>query len=85
VRLFVVVGVLLVTAGAFLLVDGGLRIQRCMATDVWSWRVWTSDFWLLIPSNPGLGLSQNAHWFLRAVGGLIAVPLGFKVIRLAAR
>jgi len=85
VRLFALVGALLVAGGVFLLVDAGLRVQRCIATDVWSLRVWAADFWLLVPRNPSLGLSQNAHWFLRVVGGLLAVPIGLKVVKLAAR
>jgi hypothetical protein len=38
-----------------------------------------------VPSKPSLGLSQNAHWFLRVVGALIALPIGFKVIKVATR
>ena len=84
-RLFAVVGVLMVVGAAFLLVDAGLRLQRCMATDTLLLGFCTREFWLLVPTNPGLGLSQNAHWFLRVVGGLLALPIGLKVLKIAAR
>lgn len=70
---------------AFLLVDAGLRVQRCMSTDTLSLAVWTKEFWLLVPGNPSLGLSPNGHWFLRAVGGLLALPIGLKVVSVATR
>jgi hypothetical protein len=85
VRLFAAVGVLMVVGAAFLFVDAGLRMQRCMATDTWSLRFWSTEFWLLVPKNPSHGLSQNAHWFMRAVGGLLALPIGLKVVKIATR
>jgi hypothetical protein len=84
-RLFALLGALLVAGAVFLLVDAGIRVQRCMATDLFSLEVWTGKFWFLVPGKPELGLSQNAHWFLRVVGALIALPIGFKVIKVATR
>lgn len=84
-RVFAAVGVLLVVGASFLLVDAGLRVHRCMSTDTLSFAFWTREFWLLVPTNPGLGLSQNGHWFLRVAGGLLALPIGLKVTKLASR
>jgi hypothetical protein len=85
VRLFTLVGALLIAGGTFLLVDGGIRVGRCMSTDVLSLAVWRSEFWLLIPGKPDLGLSHNAHWFLRIVGGLLITAIGAKVVKVATR
>lgn len=75
----------MVVGAAFLFVDAGLRVQRAMATDTLSLRFWSAEFWLLVPRNPSVGLSQNAHWFMRAMGGLLALPIGLKVVKIATR
>lgn len=71
--------------GSYLLVDGALRLSRCISGDTFSVEVWTKYFWLAVPRAPRLGLSQNAHWFLRFAGGLATVALGTKVLRVATR
>ena len=84
-RIFALVGALLLAGGAFLLIDGGLRILRCVDADLFSLEVWTDPFWLRDPSQPAMGLSPNAHWFLRIVGGLLALAIGSTVLRVATR
>jgi len=83
--MFALIGALLIAGGAYLIVDGALRLGRCVSADIFSWTVWSEDFWLLIPSKPDLGLSPNARWFLRLVGGLVAASLGAKILRTATR
>jgi hypothetical protein len=85
VRLFALVGVLLVTGGVFLLVDGLIKVQRCISTDVISVRIWAREFWLLDPGLVEAGLGPNAHWFIRAVGAVLALVIGGKVLRIATR
>ena len=79
------VGVVLICGGVFLLVDGGLRLNRCLSLGMFEWRLWTPEFWLVNVDRPGLGLSLNAHWFIRIAGGLGAALLGTKVLRVSAR
>jgi hypothetical protein len=83
--LFALIGALLVAGGAWLLVEGALRLQRTVDGGVFSVRVWESEFWLYRPTKPGIGLSENAHWFLRLTGGIAAVIIGGKVLRTATR
>jgi hypothetical protein len=85
VRIFALIGALAIAGGAYLLVDGGIRLSRCLTNDVFSYSIWSEDFWLLIPGNPDLGLSPNAHWFLRFIGGLIAAVVGGRVLKTATR
>jgi len=85
VRLFALLGALLIAGGAYLLVDGGLRLSRCVESDVFSLRVWAKEFWLFLPHHASAGLSPNAHWFLRLLGGVMAAVVGSKVLRVATR
>jgi hypothetical protein len=85
VRLFALIGALLIAGGVYLLVDGGLRLSRCLDTDIFSMKVWTKEFWLFMPHHASAGLSPNAHWFLRLTGGLLTTVLGTKVLRVATR
>jgi hypothetical protein len=85
VRLFALIGALLITGGVYLLVDGGLRLNRCLENDVFSVKVWTKEFWLFMPHQVSAGLSPNAHWFLRLMGGILAAAVGSKVLRVATR
>lgn len=84
-RLFALLGVLLVTGGVFLLVDGLIKVQRCIATDVISVKFWAREFWLLDPALAKAGLGPNAHWFIRGVGAVAALLIGGKVLRIATR
>jgi len=84
-RLFALIGALLLVGGVYLLVDGGLRINQTLSADTFSLRVWSKEFWLFSSANPSLGLSPNAHWFLRLAGGLAAIVVGAKVLRVATR
>jgi hypothetical protein len=84
-RLFALIGALLISGGAYLLIDGGLRLSFCMDTGQLSLNVWSDQFWLLIPAEPDHGLSPNAHWFIRLAGGLLAMALGATVLRIATR
>jgi hypothetical protein len=83
VRLFALIGALLVTGGVYLLVDGGLRLHRTLNNNTFTPRIWATEFWL--PSNMGPGLGPNAHWFLRLAGGVPAALLGMKLLRVATR
>jgi hypothetical protein len=85
VRLFALIGALLVAGGAYLMVEGALRLKRAIDTDAFSVEVWRSEFWLYRPANPSLGLSPNAHWFLRLGGGIVSLAIGAKVLRVATR
>lgn len=84
-RIFALIGALLMAGGVFLLVDSGLRVSHCVTNDLFSWTVWSEEFWLLVPSKPDLGMSPNAHWFLRLIGGVIVALLGLKILRTATR
>ncbi len=84
-RLFALLGILLIVAGTYLLVDGALRLSRCISGETFSLEIWSKHFWLAVPRAPRLGLSQNAHWFLRGAGGIASLALGTKVLRVATR
>ena len=84
-RLFTLLAILLLTGGAFLLVDGGLRVSSAMDAGGFSLAFWTGDFWWLIPGKPTLGLGPNAHWFVRLLGGLLAMSIGGVIMRVSAR
>jgi hypothetical protein len=84
-RLFALIGALLVAGGAYLMVEGSLRLKRAIDSDAFHVEVWRSDFWLYRPSNPKLGLSPNAHWFLRLTGGIASLAIGARVLRVASR
>lgn len=84
-RIFALIGALLVAGGFFLLVDGGLRLQRALGSDCLSFRIWTMEFWLYDPGRLGGGLGANAHWFLRLAGVLPATFLGMRLVRVATR
>jgi hypothetical protein len=85
VRVFALIGALLVAGGFFLLVDGGLRLQRALESDVFSFRIWTTEFWLFDPIRPQAVVGANAQWFLRLAGVLPASILGMKLVRVATR
>jgi hypothetical protein len=85
VRIFALIGALLVAGGMFLLVDGGLHLQRALHEGSFDARFWTTEFWLLVPSHPRTGLGVNAHWFVRLAGGVPATLLGMRLVKVATR
>ena len=84
-RLFVILGLLLVTLALYLLVDAGIRVSQCFESGLFSYEIWRKEFWLFNTLAESWRLSENAHWFVRVVGGLLSLPLGLKVIRVASR
>lgn len=81
-RLFTVIGALLVTAGAYLLISGGLALNNAISLGIFSPELWKPSFWLLSPAEPSLGLGANGLWATRLLGGLVAGSLGVKLIRI---
>jgi hypothetical protein len=84
-RLFALLGALLIAGGVYLLIDGGLRLSRALGDDTFSYRVWTAAFWLAAPETSEFELALNAHWLVRIVCGLAGLPLGTKIVRVATR
>lgn len=84
-RLFALIGGLLLAGGAFFVISGVLRINQCLESGTLSWTFWTSHFWLKAPSQPGWTLGENAHWFIRVTGGLFAAGVGIKLLRSSTR
>lgn len=80
-RLFALVGALIVAGGVYLAIDGGVQLNRCITLGTLYLEVWRPEFWLRIPDQPGMGLGANAHWFIRLVGGVLAVYLGGRLIK----
>jgi hypothetical protein len=83
-RLFTLLGALLVAGGAYLLIDGGLRLARALEGASFSARFWTWGFWFAADGS-WTDLAPNARWLLRIVCGLVAVPLGSRIVRVATR
>ncbi len=81
VKLFALIGALLLAGGVYVLIDGGIRLNQCISAGVFDTRIWASEFWLISPTNPDLGLSQNAHWLLRISGGVLALAFGARLLR----
>ena len=84
-RIFALLGALLVALCAYFAVDGGIRCFRCMQAEVFQLRIWSKEFWFIVPESPALGLGPNAQWLLRLGGGLLGLVVGTKVIRVAPR
>jgi hypothetical protein len=82
---FVLIGALLVAAGVYLGISGGITLQRCLSLGIFSPEVWSSRFWLLSPEDPSLGMGINAHWFVRLVGAVVLVLGGARLVRFASR
>ncbi len=79
-RLVALIGALLIAGSVYILIDGGIRLNQCISSGIFDTRIWTSEFWLISPVNPGLGLSQNAQWLLRITGGVLSFTLGGKLL-----
>jgi|GEM_PF-5543380 len=71
----------MMTAASVVVVQGGLFLKATMNTTAFTLEFWTSDFWLLVPSDPEQGLGPNAGWFLRLVGGAFTALVGWVVLR----
>lgn len=80
-KLVALIGALLVAGGVYLLIDGGIRLNMCISSGVLDTRIWATEFWLISPTNPSLGLSQNAHWLIRLTSGVLAFITGSKFLR----
>ncbi len=80
---FVIIAVLLIASGAYLLVAGVLRVDRCLEAGVFSLGVWRPEFWLLVPGEAGRGLGPNAGWFIRLGGGLALIMAGRLMLRVS--
>ncbi len=80
-KLVALIGALLLAGGVYMLIDGGIRLNQCISAGVFDTRIWASEFWLAAPSNPSLGLSQNAQWLIRITCGVMAFILGGKLLR----
>ena len=80
-KLVALIGALLLAGSVYMLIDGGIRLNQCISAGVFDSRIWASEFWLAAPSNPSLGLSQNAHWLIRLTSGVMAFFLGGKLLR----
>ncbi len=80
-RLVALVGALLIAGGIYVLIDGGIRLNQCIASGVFDTRIWTSEFWLISPANPGLGLARNAQWLIRIAGAVLSLSLGGRLLR----
>lgn len=81
VRAFVVVGILVLTAASVVAVQGVLYLKAAMNTTAFTWEFWTSDFWLLAPSDPERGLGPNAGWFMRLVASAFLALVGWVVLK----
>ena len=84
-RLFVLLGALIVAGGVYLGLAGAMQVDKCLTFGNFSIAVWDVHFWLLSPDKPGLGLGPNGQWFLRLVGGAAAVIAGGKLIKFSNR
>lgn len=84
-KLVALVGALLVAGGVYVLIDGGIRLNQCIYSGVFDTRIWASEFWLISPTNPSLGLSQNAQWLIRITSGVFAFILGGRLLRWSTR
>ena len=82
-RPFVVIAVLVITAGAYFLVAGAVRAFGCVESGVFACDVWSAEFWLLVPGEAAAGLGPNAGWLLRVAGGGAMVLVGRIVLRVA--
>jgi hypothetical protein len=84
-RIFALVGALLLAVGAFLLVDAGLRISKTLAMDTFTAEVWRREFWLNDVDDVEQGMSPNGHWFLRLGGGMLICFIGAKILKVATK
>ncbi len=84
-RLFVLLGALIVAGGVYLGLAGAIQANKCLTFGTFGMEVWSPHFWLLSPDKPSLGLGPNAQWFLRILGGGAAVYLGGKLIKFSTR
>ena len=84
-RLFVLLGALVVAGGVYLGLSGAIQANKCLTFGTFSMEVWSAHFWLLSPDKPGLGLGPNGHWLLRILGCGVAVYLGGKLIKFSTK
>lgn len=84
-RLFVLLGALIVAGGVYLGLSGAIQVDKCLTFGNFSLEVWNVHFWLLTPEKPGMGLGPNGQWLLRILGGIAAMVLGGKLIKFFTR
>ena len=84
-RLFVLLGALIVAGGAYLGIAAVMQVDKCLTFGNFSIAVWDVHFWLLSPDSPSLGLGPNGQWFLRLAGGAAAMVAGGKLIKFSTK
>lgn len=80
-RLFALLGALILAGGVYLGIAGAIQLNNCISFGTFSTEIWAAHFWLLYPDEPSMGLGPNAGWFLRVMGGVAAIYLGGRLIK----
>jgi hypothetical protein len=78
-------GLLAFLIGLGLLARGYDLLVGAVRSGVASFRIWSGEFWLARPGYPAMGLGENGRWAVHLCGGVAAMVLGWRLVRIAGR